>query len=167
MIGFPTATFPGVLDELNQLAFAYRWSTRAIMLDKTDATKLLTKIRRQWFAKRKSVASILKEVMTNEASTLLDTDAANKALDADAALQELGSRRDRRGLCHGDAYGLGRRSAHRRRETAARGKGHPGARLHLHRRNRQRRSRPGSARCPAMSTPMSASHRSRRSISPT
>ena len=29
--------------------------------------------------------------MTNEASTLLDTDAANKALDADAALQELGS----------------------------------------------------------------------------
>ncbi len=29
--------------------------------------------------------------MTNEASTLLDTDAANKAIDADAALQELGS----------------------------------------------------------------------------
>jgi type IV secretion system protein VirB4 len=91
VIGFPTATFPGVLDELNQLAFVYRWSTRAIMLDKTDAAKLLTRIRRQWFAKRKSVASVLKEVMTNEASTLLDTDAANKALDADAALQELGS----------------------------------------------------------------------------
>jgi type IV secretion system protein TrbE len=80
-----------VLDELNQLAFPYRWATRAIMLDKTDATRLLTKIRRQWFAKRKSIASVLKEVMTNEASALLDTDAANKALDADAALQELGS----------------------------------------------------------------------------
>jgi len=91
VIGFPTATFPGVLDELNQLAFPYRWATRAIMLDKTDATRLLTKIRRQWFAKRKSIASVLKEVMTNEASALLDTDAANKALDADAALQELGS----------------------------------------------------------------------------
>jgi type IV secretion/conjugal transfer VirB4 family ATPase len=91
VIGFPTVTFPGVLDELNRLAFPYRWSTRAIMLDKTDATKLLTKIRRQWFAKRKSVAAILKEVMTNEASALLDTDAANKAADADAALQELGS----------------------------------------------------------------------------
>ena len=38
-----------------------------------------TKIRRQWFAKRKSVGAILKEVMTNEASTLLDTDAHNKA----------------------------------------------------------------------------------------
>ena len=91
VIGFPSATFPGLLDELNALGFAYRWSTRAIMLDKSDATKLLSKIRRQWFAKRKSVAAILKEVMTNEASVLVDSDAANKAEDADAALQELGA----------------------------------------------------------------------------
>jgi type IV secretion/conjugal transfer VirB4 family ATPase len=91
IVGFPTATTPGILDELNRLAFPYRWSTRAIMLDKTDATRLLTRIRRQWFAKRKSVAAILKEVMTNEASSLIDTDASNKAIDADAALQELGS----------------------------------------------------------------------------
>ena len=91
VIGFPSATFPGLLDELNAQGFAYRWSTRAIMLDKSDATKLLSKIRRQWFAKRKSVAAILKEVMTNEASVLVDSDAANKAEDADAALQELGA----------------------------------------------------------------------------
>ncbi|BAI99127.1 conjugal transfer protein TrbE [Sphingobium sp. TA15] len=91
IVGFPTATTPGILDELNRLAFPYRWSTRAVLLDKTDATKLLTKIRRQWFAKRKSIAAILKEVMTNEASVLVDTDAANKAADADLALQELGA----------------------------------------------------------------------------
>ncbi|MFN5567222.1 MAG: conjugal transfer protein TrbE [Bradyrhizobium sp.] len=91
IVGFPTATTPGLLDDLNRLAFPYRWSTRAILLDKTDATKLLTKIRRQWFAKRKSIAAILKEVMTNEASVLVDTDAANKAADADMALQELGA----------------------------------------------------------------------------
>jgi type IV secretion/conjugal transfer VirB4 family ATPase len=91
IVGFPTATTPGILDELNRLAFPYRWSTRAVLLDKTDATKLLTRIRRQWFAKRKSIAAILKEVMTNEASVLVDTDAANKAADADLALQELGA----------------------------------------------------------------------------
>jgi type IV secretion system protein VirB4 len=91
VMGFPSVTYPGILDDLNRLAIPYRWSTRAIALDKTDATKVLTRIRRQWFAKRKSVAAILKEVMTNEASALLDTDAHNKALDADAALQELGS----------------------------------------------------------------------------
>jgi len=91
IVGFPTATTPGILDELNRLAFPYRWATRAVLLDKTDATRLLTKIRRQWFAKRKSIAAILKEVMTNEASVLVDTDAANKATDADLALQELGA----------------------------------------------------------------------------
>lgn len=91
VIGFPTMTWPGILDELNRLAFPYRWSTRAIMLDKSDATKLLSKIRRQWFAKRKSIAAIIKEVMTNEASVLMDSDASNKAADADAALQELGA----------------------------------------------------------------------------
>jgi len=89
--GFPTATFPGILDELNAQAFSYRWSTRAIMLDKTDATRLATRIRRQWFAKRKSLSAILKEVMTNEQSVLMDNDAANKAADADMALQELGA----------------------------------------------------------------------------
>jgi len=91
VMGFPSQTWPGLLDDLNRLAFPYRWVTRAICLDKTDATKVLGRIRRQWFAKRKSIMAILKEVMTNEASVLMDSDAANKALDADAALQELGS----------------------------------------------------------------------------
>lgn len=91
IVGFPTATTPGILDDLNRLAFPYRWSTRAVMLDKTDATRLLTRIRRQWFAKRKSIAAILKEVITNETSVLVDSDAANKAADADLALQELGA----------------------------------------------------------------------------
>jgi len=91
IMGFPSQTWPGLLDALNRLAFPYRWSTRAICLDKTEATKVLGRIRRQWFAKRKSIMAILKEVMTNEASVLMDSDAANKALDADLALQELGS----------------------------------------------------------------------------
>ena len=91
IMGFPSQTWPGLLDALNRLAFPYRWSTRAICLDKTEATKVLGRIRRQWFAKRKSIMAILKEVMTNEASVLMDSDATNKALDADLALQELGS----------------------------------------------------------------------------
>ncbi|MDP1962072.1 MAG: conjugal transfer protein TrbE [Reyranella sp.] len=91
IMGFPSQTWPGLLDALNRLAFPYRWSTRAICLDKTEAAKVLGRIRRQWFAKRKSIMAILKEVMTNEASVLMDSDAANKALDADLALQELGS----------------------------------------------------------------------------
>lgn len=87
----PNATTPGILDDLNRLGFAYRWSTRAVLMDKVSASRVLNRIRRQWFAKRKSVGAILKEVMTNEASALVDNDASNKAADADAALQDLGA----------------------------------------------------------------------------
>jgi type IV secretion system protein VirB4 len=91
VLGFPNATTPGLLDALNDLAFAYRWTTRWIALDKTEATKNLTRLRRQWFAKRKSVGAILREVMFNRETTLVDPDADNKAGDADEALQELGA----------------------------------------------------------------------------
>ncbi|MER8524040.1 conjugal transfer protein TrbE [Mesorhizobium sp. M1076] len=90
ILGFPNVTRPGILDALNHQDFAYRWMTRFIPLDKTEATKTLTRLRRQWFAKRKSIVAILREVVTNEPVPLVDSDADNKALDADEALQALG-----------------------------------------------------------------------------
>lgn len=88
--GFPTMTEPGLLDELNSLGFSYRWMTRFLPMDKGEATKVLGRYRRQWFAKRKSLMAMIKEMMTNEPSALVDTDADNKAADSDAALQALG-----------------------------------------------------------------------------
>ena len=60
-------------------------------MNKSAATSAITKYRRLWFSKRKSIAAILKEVVTNEQSVLMDSDADNKAADADEALQELGA----------------------------------------------------------------------------
>lgn len=91
VLGFPPASEPGFLDGLNALAFPYRWTTRFIAMDKARASAELAKYRRQWFAKRKSIAAIIKETLFNEASALVDTDADNKTADADAALQELGA----------------------------------------------------------------------------
>jgi len=90
LLGFPNATRPGILDALNHQDFAYRWSTRFVALDKTAAAKALTKIRRQWFNKRKSIAQLMREVMMNEPVPLTDSDADNKVIDADLALQALG-----------------------------------------------------------------------------
>ncbi|MBL27690.1 MAG: conjugal transfer protein TrbE [Rhodospirillaceae bacterium] len=90
VLGFPSTTRPGLFDDLNRLGFAYRWVTRFLPLDKTSANSALTRLRRQWFAKRKSIITLLREVLYNEPAPLLDSDADNKALDADAALQELG-----------------------------------------------------------------------------
>jgi type IV secretion/conjugal transfer VirB4 family ATPase len=90
ILGFPSLSRPGTLDALNAADFGYRWVTRFIALDKTDATKVLTKLRRQWFNKRKSITALLREVMYNQPSQLLDSDADNKVIDADLALQALG-----------------------------------------------------------------------------
>lgn len=89
--GFPTSSWPGILDDLNSLGFAYRWSTRWLCLEKADAEKELTRLRRQWFAKRKNIVALLRETIFQQESPLVDSDASNKATDADAALQELGS----------------------------------------------------------------------------
>jgi type IV secretion system protein VirB4 len=90
VLGFPSMSRPGILDALNHQDFAYRWVTRFIALDKSDATKALTRLRRQWFNKRKSITALLREIMYNQPSQLLDTDADNKVVDADLALQILG-----------------------------------------------------------------------------
>ncbi len=91
VLGFPNRSRPGILDALNAADFDYRWVTRFIALDKTDATKALTRIRRQWFNKRKSITALLREVMYNQPAQLLDSDADNKVVDADQALQALGA----------------------------------------------------------------------------
>ncbi len=90
ILGFPNVSRPAILDALNHEDFGYRWVTRFIALDKADATKALTRLRRQWFNKRKSVTALLREVIYNQPVQLLDSDADNKVVDADLALQALG-----------------------------------------------------------------------------
>jgi type IV secretion system protein VirB4 len=90
LLGFPALSRPGILDALNHQDLAYRWSTRFIALDKTEATRSLTRLRRQWFNKRKSVTALLREVIYSQPVQLTDSDAENKVEDADLALQALG-----------------------------------------------------------------------------
>jgi type IV secretion system protein TrbE len=90
VLGFPNLSRPGILDALNHQGFGFRWVTRFIAIDKTQATSTLTKLRRQWFNKRKSITALVREVMYNQPAQLLDSDADNKVLDADTALQALG-----------------------------------------------------------------------------
>jgi type IV secretion/conjugal transfer VirB4 family ATPase len=90
LLGFPSMSRPAILDALNHQDFGYRWVTRFIALDKSGATKVLTSLRRQWFNKRKSITALLREVMYNQPTQLIDSDADNKVVDADLALQALG-----------------------------------------------------------------------------
>ncbi len=59
--GYPAAAAPGLLDVLNRLPFAYRWSSRIIPLGRADAAKLIRRQALQWFRKRKGAAQLLTE----------------------------------------------------------------------------------------------------------
>ena len=83
-------TVPAMLNRLNELPFACRWVVRYLPLDKQDAQKQVTSLRRQWFAKRKGIGLLFKEALLNQESQLIDSAAMEKVADADAALQELG-----------------------------------------------------------------------------
>ncbi|GBQ30691.1 conjugal transfer protein TrbE [Gluconacetobacter azotocaptans] len=89
--GLPDSTWPLLLDELNRLPLASRWVVRWLPLDKAEAQKELGKKRRHWWAKRKGIAALLREVIWQQETRLVDSDAENQSRDADAALQELGS----------------------------------------------------------------------------
>lgn len=90
VLGFPGSSIPGILDNLNRLNFEYRWVTRFLPLDKMDALQEINRYRKQWFAKRKGVMTLIRETVSQNESAMVDSDALNKSLDADAAAQELG-----------------------------------------------------------------------------
>ncbi len=89
IMGFPAASTPAILDQLNHLPLEYRWVTRFLPLDKLDAEKILKNYRRKWFAKRKGVLTLISEVFSKTESALADSASLRKSQDADEALQEL------------------------------------------------------------------------------
>lgn len=89
ILGFPASTAPALLDQLNQLPICYRFVTRFIPLDKSEAEVILKRYKRLWFAKRKGLLNMLQEIFTKTETQLLDTAAMEKAKDADSAAKEL------------------------------------------------------------------------------
>jgi len=89
--GFPGESFPGILDFLNRLSIAYRWSNRFIPVDPMTAEQKLKVIRRNWFQKRYGLSGLLREAMQLGGQTFANQDAVVMAEDADAAVAEAAS----------------------------------------------------------------------------
>lgn len=88
--GYPGSTLPGLLDVMDHLREEYRWVSRYIPFDKSEAEKEVKAVRRHWFAKRKSLGAILSEALWGQPSALEDTDAIHKAAQASEVLEALG-----------------------------------------------------------------------------
>lgn len=80
--GFPTECGPLVMERLNRLPVAYRWSTRFIFFDTEEAKSVIGRLRKQW---RQKLRPIMDQVI-GHARGPVDQDAARMSADAEGAL---------------------------------------------------------------------------------
>lgn len=81
--GFPHASTPGMLAALDALPFEYRWHTRAILMDPTEATKEIEREYKRWNAKTRGFMDQLLGRVGR-----VNHFAAEMAADAEAAMSE-------------------------------------------------------------------------------
>lgn len=85
--GFPSDSFPGILDALNTLPINYRWNTRFIFLDQEEGRGLLDSLRKKWKQKIRG----LRDQILNTNSGAADEDAVAMMSDAQTAMSEVAS----------------------------------------------------------------------------
>src|SRR6185437_11669152 len=94
--GYPDRSRAGELDALNDLGFAFRWSTRIIPLGTREAARLIRRHQLQWFKKRKGAAAWAQDLVASSRARTsspddalwLDQDARAMAEDAAGAAAE-------------------------------------------------------------------------------
>jgi type IV secretion system protein VirB4 len=69
----------------------YRWCTRWVGLEKQVQAGMLRKTQGAWVGQERSLMARLAESMSSQPTRVLNTDATNKAEDADVARQEIGA----------------------------------------------------------------------------
>jgi type IV secretion/conjugal transfer VirB4 family ATPase len=97
--GFPSSTFVGMLDALNQVRFPYRWMTRFVCLDKSEAESKILTLQRHWYTQTQSLRSHVTELFTNQKSAISNPSAAGRVAESRAALEELGNDTAAFGYC--------------------------------------------------------------------
>jgi type IV secretion system protein VirB4 len=90
VLGYPSTTFPEMLEQLHSMPFPLRYTIRFLPLDPADAVADMAKIRDRWFGSRANMKSLLAEKFTGEAQGDLSADdtVVNLAYDAKQAVNE-------------------------------------------------------------------------------
>src|SRR6266851_3244498 len=91
VMAYPAMSSVGVVRALDAADVEYRWCTRWIGLDKHIQAGILRKTQGAWVGQERSFMARLAESVSNQPTRVLNTDATNKAEEADAARQEIGA----------------------------------------------------------------------------
>lgn len=89
--GYPAESMVGITRQLEAAEVDYRWSTRWIGLEKQVQSGMLTRAQHAWVNKERSFLTRNVETFSGREVRVIDSDATNKALDVDAARQEIGA----------------------------------------------------------------------------
>ena len=88
--GYPAESTVGIMRKLDALNLDYRWATRWLGMEKYLQQQFLKKTEARWRNQEKSVFDRSMENFTGQHTSVIDPDATNKALDVNAARQEIG-----------------------------------------------------------------------------
>jgi type IV secretion system protein TrbE len=91
VMAYPPMSFAGVVRALEHKDLDFRWCTRWIALDRHIQAGLLRKTQGAWVGQERSLFARIAETISKEPTRMLNTDATNKAAEADAARQEIGA----------------------------------------------------------------------------
>src|SRR5712691_8957575 len=91
VLAYPAMSSVGVVRALDAADVEYRWCTRWVGLERQVQAGILRKTQGAWVGQERSFFARMAETMTHEPTRVLNTDATNKAEEADAARQEIGA----------------------------------------------------------------------------
>lgn len=88
---YPPTSHVGMVKHLEGLDLDFRWCTRWLGMEKAVQQSLLRQTQHAWVRQEKNFAAQLGENLSGREARVIDSDARNKAEEADAARQELGA----------------------------------------------------------------------------
>jgi type IV secretion system protein VirB4 len=91
LVGYPAESMVGITRTLEAAQVDFRWCTRWIGMEKQVQSGMLTRTQHAWVNKERSFLTRNVESFSGREVRVIDSDATNKALDADAARQEIGA----------------------------------------------------------------------------
>ena len=91
VMAYPAHSTVGVVRALDAAEVDYRWCTRWVGLEKHVQAGMLRKTQGAWVGQERSFFARIAESVSHQPTRVLNTDATNKAEDADAARQEIGA----------------------------------------------------------------------------
>lgn len=89
--GYPAMSMVGIVKALEAADLDYRWVTRWIGMERNVQAGILRRTQGAWVHSERSFGARIAENWSGEKARIQDSDAANKAIQADAARQELGA----------------------------------------------------------------------------